>query len=175
MSKETAKKVLDSRLLMIKGWDKKDALSLMFPQRVEAGKVYNFKDQVIMSHDGEDCVFHEDSDVIDTVTRVTDKFLTDFYTPIDAYFSGEPELDDEVMEDVTDEKAGKKAKKAKKEKVDETKDEAEQPTESDGKLIASVKEFIEAGDLKAAKKLLKKNEDHVDYKKAKKILKKAGN
>ena len=173
MGKNTATVILDSRLAVIRQWDKKEAIEYLLPRYVKDGKMYNFKDQVIMSYDGEDCVFHEDVDIVKNISRVTDKFLNEIYLPYNKYLGTAseqakgPEIteavdepkDEEVSED---KKSGKKDKKKSK------------GTESDGKLFAEIKSLIKDGDLKKAKKLLKKNEDAPDYKACKKLIKKAG-
>ena len=175
-SKQSATTILDARLALVRQWDKKEAIEYLLPQRIEDGKMYNFKNQVVMSYDGEDCVFHEDGDIVKNVSRVTDKFLNDFYLPINKYFGTAseqakgPEIEtvvddgDELLDDGPSEKKSKKDKKKSK----------NEPIISDGTLIHDIKGLISNGELKAAKKLLKKNEGDDDFKKAKKLLKKAG-
>lgn len=170
-SKESLNDILFSRMAVIRQWDKKQALSYLIPQRIEDEKLYNFKNQVIMSFEGEDCVFHEDASVIDDAGRVTEKLLTDIYKPINDYFGpaskiANSEVDPNVEGDEPED--------------DEEIECNDDVTESDDNddmivdIVTTVKSFIKDGELKAAKKFLKKYEDHDDYKKAKKMLKKAG-
>ena len=155
--------IVKSRMELMKSWDKKDALAIMLPQRVEANILYNFRNDVIGGCDGEDVIFHEDETIITETNRITEKFLTTFYAPMEAYF-GEADEDEpeESEEDETED-----VKPSKKD------DEQGEAAAIGVDLITSIKDLIEDNDLKAAKKMLKKNVDHVDFKKAKKILKKA--
>ena len=166
MGKNTATTILDSRLAVIRQWDKKEAIEYLLPRYVKDGKMYNFKDQVIMSYDGEDCVFHEDADCVKNISRVTDKFLNEIYLPYNKYLGTAseqatgPEISasaDEGNQDVT-----------------ETEDTVDDVTEEGYDLVADVEKFIKKDKLKKAKKLLTDYEDHPDFKKAKKLLKKAG-
>jgi len=157
-SVESMGNIIKSRMDLMKSWDKKDALALMLPQRVEDNVLYNFRNGVIGGCDGEDVVFHEDETIITETNRITDKFLNTFYAPMNAYFAG-PGPDD-VEEEMEDAPA-----------ADEDSEDEVEETEID--LIAEVKDLVKADELKKAKKVLKANPDHADYKKAKKILKKA--
>ena len=53
-------------------------------------------------------------------------------------------------------------------------EKAAKTTEVSINLVNEIKSLIDGNDLKGAKKLLKKNEDAVDYKACKKLIKKAG-
>jgi len=165
--------IVKSRMDLMKSWDKKDALALMLPQRVEDNVLYNFKNDVIGGCDGEDVIFHEDGSIIDETNRITDKFLNTFYAPMEAYFGeaaadGEPEESEEdEAEDTADEEVTeKKPKKDKKKSKDII---AEGHPELD-----EIAAYLVDGKIKKAKKVLKgMDEDHADYKEAKKLIKKA--
>ena len=161
-SKESMGFIIKSRMDLMKTWDKKDALALMLPQRVEKGILYNFRDAVIGGCDGKDVVFHEDETIITETNRITDKFLNTFYAPMEAYFGASEETEDDTVEDdtVEDETV---------EDVDT--DSTKEETEMD--LVTEIEILIENDELKKAKKVLKANKDSDLYKKAKKILKKA--
>lgn len=155
-SSESAAFILESRMAVIRQWDKKDAIMSMLPQRIEGGLFYNFKNGVIMSHDGEDCVFHEDATAIEDANRVTDKLLNDLYRPINLYLGSASERTEiEPIEEATDV-------------------EVEEYVEVEVELLTAMEILIGEDELKKAKKLLKANPDHDDFKKAKKLLKKAG-
>jgi hypothetical protein len=148
-SNESKMKIFDSRIDLIKTWDKKDAIQILLPQQVLDGKFLNFKGQVIMGHDdGEDCLFHDD-DALVGVTRITPNFLLEFMSPIEDYLNGRTEVDEDDTE------------------VDED------DTEIDFNLLDEVQTLIGKDKLKKAKKLIADYEDHDDYKKAKKLIKKA--
>lgn len=126
-STESMGKIIKSRMELMKTWDKKDALAIMLPQRVEDNILYNFRNDVIGGCDGKDVIFHEDASIIEDSTRITDKFLSTFYAPIEAYFgeaadedepeeSEEDETEDEVAEEEEDVKPSKKDKKKKSKK-----------------------------------------------------------
>jgi len=158
--------IIKSRMDLMKSWDKKDALALMLPQRVEDNILYNFKNDVIGGCDGEDVIFHKDGSIIDETNRITDKFLNTFYAPMEAYFnSALVEEDKTTSEDETEDTADD-------EEVTEKKSKdviAEGHPELD-----EIAAYLVDGKIKKAKKVLKgMDEDHADYKEAKKLIKKA--
>lgn len=173
-SKESAANILESRMAVIRQWDKKEALAILIPQRIEGGKFYNFKGNVIMSHEGEDCTFHEDDSIINDANRVTDKLLNDVYKPINDYLGSSTERQNiaPIEEDEDEEETGPGTEVAEEEEVKAPKkDKKSKKDELD--LIDEITSLIANKDLKAAKKLLKVHAEHDDFKKAKKIFKKA--
>lgn len=163
-SVESMGNIMQGRFNIVKTWDKKDALAIMMPQRVEDNKLYNFRNDVIGGCDGKDIVFHEDESIITETTRITDKFLNAFYAPMEAYF-GETTSDNEDEDDNSEPDDVYT--------VDEEKPKKNKKNADDLSLISEIQDLIEKDDLKAAKKLLKANPDHGDFKKAKKLIKKA--
>jgi hypothetical protein len=150
--KESMGKIVASRLEVVRGWDKKDALITLLPQRLEDNMLYNFRNDIIGGCEGEDVVFHEDSSIIDEASRVTDKLLTTVYAPIEAYFGTDVKV--EVAEEVLAD--------------DGTAEDGEHPE------LNEIAQLIMKGKVKKAKKLLKAmSEDHEDYKACKKLIKKA--
>lgn len=209
-SPESALHILESRVTIIKGNDVKQRVEMLLPQRVEDGKMYNFKDQVIMTFNGEDCIFHENANIVQETNRVTDKFISTILAPIKTYLNvditsengpGPDDIEEELetakdidlVSEVSDLiKAGemKKAKKVLKANkdnssykeakklfdapVEETTEDEVVETKDELNLIEQVEELIADSKLKVAKKLLKANPDHADFKAAKKLIKKAG-
>ena len=167
--------IVKSRMDLMKSWDKKDALALMLPQRVENHILYNFKNDVIGGCDGEDVIFHEDETIITETNRITDKFLSTFYAPMEAYFgeaadedepeeSEEDETEDDEIETEEDVKPSKKDKKKKSKDV----------VAANHPELDEIAVYLVDGKIKKAKKVLKgMDEDHADYKEAKKLIKKA--
>jgi len=171
-SKESMGFIIKSRMDLMKTWDKKDALALMLPQRVEKGILYNFRDAVIGGCDGKDVVFHEDETIITETNRITDKFLNTFYAPMEAYFGASEETEDDTVEDDTVEDDTVEDDTVEDETVEDVDtDSTKEETEMD--LVTEIEILIENDELKKAKKVLKANKDSDLYKKAKKILKKA--
>jgi len=152
-SNEFMLKMFLTRLDMIKSGDKIDMLKKLLPQRIEDSSFLNFDGQVILGAGKlHDVVFHEDN-IFEGVNRLTNKFFETFFTPIDAFLNGDVAEEDEPVEDEIE---------------DATVDE---PAID---LLGDIEALLEKDKVKKAKKFLKEFEDHDDYKKAKKLIKKAG-
>jgi len=147
------KALFKARVALIVEWNKKDAIASLLPKEVKDGMFLDFKGQVISNapEGSEDVVFHDD-DFLDSQKSVTAAFIRRAYEPVEKFLG----VDEEAVEDEDDADNG-------------SEDEDDAPVELS--LLEEVTELIGKGKVKKAKKLVKANVDHDDYKKAKKLVK----
>ena len=167
------KELVDRRLLDLNSPKVIDILKNQ-PAYVKDGMVYDFHDVAICRDHtkGGDCIIFDGEKGlarVKSVQAVTSALKRDYTKACTLWNNGgvDAELPEE-KEDVV-----KKPKK--KAKTSKGNDDRPEPTEVSTKfdLVGTVESLLSDGKLKKAKKLIGEHEDDADYKKAKKLLKKA--
>jgi len=135
--------------------NKFEMIENLIPQRLEDGKLINFKGRVIGTHDGEDQIFTEEG--LEAPARMTVAFIKKVTDPVADAILGETKEESKASEKTVN--ADKNAP------TGEIKDETRQ-----GRLII---DLLEEGKFKKAKKVLKGlDKVHPRYKEFKKEIKK---
>lgn len=136
--------------------DKLDFITLMIPQKIENGKLYNFKGKEIGAFDADDQELVDASRVLEA-TKVTDALMNDVFNPLNKLFGSAGERDtakesDEELRPDTDEN-----------------DMDDIPAIDEEDILDALEDALDKGDATEARKQLallpKSNDEYDDMKK----------